>query len=361
MTVKEKNMVRAFAPTTNHISAPINIAGLLNELFKRLPEREVKVLKMRFGLEKYEKSTLEAIGQEFGITRERVRQIENAAIVGLGKISTAELAEILDTAVSVLMANGGILWKDRLLRNLLVCINSNSEADLRYIELALMTSDNIITVRNTIKFHPYYVLCEIGTNVVASCTRSIINRLKKKNDTLPIGGIRKALSSETSVPLTDECIANIASVSKALKMTEDGRVGLFEWSHINPRNIHDKIMFVMKKHAKPMHFETLTHAIRNNAFDDKTINVQAVHNELIRNEEFVLIGRGIYALAEWGFKPGTVADVIVGILKEHGPMDKETIIDKVFEVRQVKKITILLNLKNKELFERVGRNTYGLK
>lgn len=361
MTVKEKNMVRAFAPTINHISAPINIAGLLNKMLKALHEREVQVLKMRFGLDKYEKHTLEAIGQEFGITRERVRQIENAAITRLSEVLSADLSQILGQAEKILSARGGVLTKNNMLRELLTCINSDLEADMHYLELALMTSINIVTVHNTIKFHPYYCLSSIGTTAVMSAAKSVIGKLKKKNDAMTSEELQKVISSETNFAPSEQTVINICKISKDLKVTEDGRVGLFKWVHINPRNIHDKIVFVMKRHGKPMHFQELTESIRKNAFDDKTINVQAVHNELIRNDQFVLIGRGIYALSEWGYKPGTVADVIVGILKEHGPLDKETIIKMVFQVRQVKKITIQLNLKNKQLFERVGRSTYGLK
>ena len=95
-------------------------------------------------------------------------------------------------------------------------------------------------------------------------------------------------------------------------------------------------------------------------FDSKTINTQAVHNELIRHNGFVLIGRGIYALSEWGYSEGTVSDVIVEILRERGELKRDEIIAEVLKRRQVKKITIQLNLKNKPMFQRVGRDVYKL-
>ena len=45
-----------------------------------LSERERKVLRMRFGLDDGLCRTLEAIGQHFGVTRERIRQIEAKAL-----------------------------------------------------------------------------------------------------------------------------------------------------------------------------------------------------------------------------------------------------------------------------------------
>ena len=353
--------IRTSAPAIVHIGAPIKLTSIFSQLFKQVSEREKDILEMRFGLANYSKHTLEAIGQKFGITRERVRQIENAAIK---KLSTAAqetaIVEILSFAKSILDINGGILEKHALLRTILMEINSDSESDMHYIELALLMGNDIITVHNTIKFHPYYYVKGVGSSTVADTARSIESKLKKKKDVIAVSDALVLLDVNTEHTMTTDSITHICRISKALKVTEEGNVGLFKWAHINPRNIHDKIVFVMKEYGKPMHFDELTESIKSHGFDEKAVNVQAVHNELIRHDDFVLIGRGIYALADWGYTPGTVADVIASILKD-GPMERDTIIEKVLEVRQVKKITIQLNLKNKDLFERVGRNTYALK
>lgn len=59
---------------------------IINESFEHLNEREKKVLQMRFGLMGQDALTLETIGQKLGITRERVRQIQNTAILKLSKV-----------------------------------------------------------------------------------------------------------------------------------------------------------------------------------------------------------------------------------------------------------------------------------
>ena len=100
--------------------------------------------------------------------------------------------------------------------------------------------------------------------------------------------------------------------------------------------------------------------ILDSQFDVKRVNVQAVHNELIRNSHFVLIGRGIYALDEWGYKNGTVADVIEEVLADAKARTREEITKAVLDRRHVKTITIYLNLKNKNQFVRVGRDKYTL-
>lgn len=349
-------------PAAVKIVKAINLAPIFSVLFGEISTREQQILEMRFGLDTHSKHTLEAIGQQFGITRERVRQIENAAIKKLSAhVAGTDLETIINYTVSLLQANGDILEKYRLLRELLGAIQSDVESDMNYLELTLMLSEDITTVHNTIKFHPHYHLNTVTRGTVGEVTSAVMGQLKKKKDVMTLETLEDWLATHAGISLSVPTISNICKIAKELKVVDEEAVGLFKWAHINPRNIHDKIVFVLKESEKPMHFNEITEAIRNHKFDEKRVNVQAVHNELIRDEKFVLIGRGIYALTDWGYTPGTVSDVIVGILEKEGPLDRDTIVDKVLEVRQVKKITIQLNLKNKALFTRVGRNTYGLK
>ena len=86
-----------------------------------------------------------------------------------------------------------------------------------------------------------------------------------------------------------------------------------------------------------------------------------MHNELILNDQYVLVGRGIYALKEWGYRPGVVANVIVDILKkENAPLAREELVEKVLKQRIVKKNTIYLALTDKSKFKRLDDGTYTL-
>jgi hypothetical protein len=183
-----------------------------------------------------------------------------------------------------------------------------------------------------------------------------------------LGGSKKVLSTkelkqkcnkELSLELTESLLANILRVSKKCKFTESG-IGLYSWRHIHPRTIRDKINYILKQEKKALHFEKIAKLISSSQFDSKSVNVQAVHNELIRNKDFILIGRGIYALKEWGYVSGTVADIIENILSDGKARSREEISKAVLKQRQVKTITIYLNLKNKEQFVRVGRDQYTL-
>jgi hypothetical protein len=110
-----------------------------------------------------------------------------------------------------------------------------------------------------------------------------------------------------------------------------------------------------------MHFNEIAKAIKGSEFKRKNVTTQAIHNELIKDGRFVLIGRGIYALKEWGYAKGTVADIITDVLKKAGePLHREEIVKRVLESRHVKETTILLNLQGKTQFKRVAKATYTL-
>jgi DNA-directed RNA polymerase delta subunit len=130
---------------------------------------------------------------------------------------------------------------------------------------------------------------------------------------------------------------------------------------VNPKNIRDKIYVILKEHGKHMHFNEIAEAIKGSDFKRKDVTVQAIHNELIKDKRFVLIGRGIYALKEWGYEKGTVADIITEVLKKaKEPLHRDEIVKQVLKSRYVKETTILLNLQGKPQFKRVAKATYAL-
>ena len=110
-----------------------------------------------------------------------------------------------------------------------------------------------------------------------------------------------------------------------------------------------------------MHFSDIATHIKDSDFKRKDVTTQAIHNELIKDKRFVLIGRGIYALKEWGYDKGTVADIITAVLKDaKQPLHRDEIVKRVLKSRFVKETTILLNLQSKPQFKRVAKATYDL-
>jgi len=160
--------------------------------------------------------------------------------------------------------------------------------------------------------------------------------------------------------LSNVLIDNIMNVFDDIVDWEDNLIWLTKWKILNPKTLKDKAIYVMKKQKTPMHFVDISNNITKYLWD--SVKVNTIHNELIRNNEFVLIWRWLYALKEWWFKPGTVIDVIIDVLKKNKePMSTEDIIKNVLKVRNVKKTTIYMNLQNKDIIKRVGRNYYDIK
>ena len=69
-----------FGDVVMHEIEQINLKEKINEVLEELSEQEQKVLRLRFGLDDDIPKTLEEIGRIFGVTRERIRQIEAKAI-----------------------------------------------------------------------------------------------------------------------------------------------------------------------------------------------------------------------------------------------------------------------------------------
>jgi len=152
----------------------------------------------------------------------------------------------------------------------------------------------------------------------------------------------------------NKVLYSLLQAVKDVKQNKFGFWGARDWEEVSPKTINHKIYLVLKNEGKPMHFVDIAKRINEVCFDRKLANPATVHNELILDQKYVLVGRGIYGLKEWGYKEGVVQDVIKQIIKENGPLTREEIVNKVLENRLVKKTTISLALMNKDVFEKSG-------
>lgn len=320
-------------------------------------ERDSLVVSGRFGLSGDKPKTLEEIGKELGITRERVRQIEKNAIRKLTEYIASEIRgqEILTTLETRIARDGGVVTKSRLYEMLLG--SDNASAKLKHMVCFLVALDTQITaITETASLKPGYSLGIMPRTIGETIDKSIELLTNEKKPIEEKAFLRKVEKAESK--LGDEQIVAIISLSKKILRTDLGHLGLSEWREINPKSIRDKTYYVLKKFNKPLHFTDISKHIENLDENKKKVTKQAVHNELIRDKRFVLIGRGIYALSEWGYNAGVVEDVIEEVLISAGkPMHKDDIILEVMKRRMVKETTILLNLQ-KDRFVRVARATY---
>lgn len=341
----------------------LNLMEVIDDIFMVLSEKEREVVVRRFSLDNQQKQTLESIGQRFNVTRERVRQIEKIALGKLKRtVNSTKLRFVPEIAEAVLKEQGGIMLEQDLIKRILETIENAAEVDWHIVRLALAISPNLSNLEKTNLYAPSWHLTTLSSGIIRSTLDNAVSTLKVRKDVIPHDELHKLLTTSKGVQELDLLDTFYPSVLKAdlrIKSVDEG-YGLMTWRHINPRSIRDKAYIVLKKEKKPLHFVDIANHIEESSFDKKQVTVQAVHNELIRYPQFVLVCRGLYALKEWGYQDGTVADIIESLLAKKSPLSKQDITKGVLKQRQVKKGTISLNLQKNPQFVRVGRAVYAL-
>lgn len=320
-------------------------------------EREREIISRRFGLFD-RKETLEQIGEMLGITRERVRQLEKAILIRL-KIAAEEgkIASISDVERAVIrdLSENGRVGRVQDITSRLVGAKAAPTHRAHVAFLAELSPKLTVVNENDNYFHAVGI-AEYGSEKdLKKRVDDIVKLIKQNGEPAHIDELYAKTSYEQP-----SHVSGLASVSKLLA-TLNGYWGLTKWPTVNPKNIRDKIYVILSDNGKPMHFSEIAAAIKDSDFKRKNVTTQAIHNELIKDSRFVLIGRGIYALDAWGYSKGTVSDIIIDVLKEAGePLHRDDIVRRVLKKRQVKETTILLNLQSKPEFKRVAKATYAI-
>ncbi|MBQ3309251.1 hypothetical protein IJG78_01080 [Candidatus Saccharibacteria bacterium] len=320
-------------------------------------DREKEIISRRFGLTG-QRETLEQIGDMLSITRERVRQLEKAILIRLRVCS--EEGEISELAAAEKVIIRNLTETGRIARVSTLADKIYGRKTTTKERAGLAFLGNISSVLTTIdendQYHAAIGIAEYGTAPeIKKKVDEIVTLIKKNKQPMTLDELDSKLNYEH--PSHIEAIASISKLLASL----NGLWGLAKWPTVNPKNIRDKIFVVLENKKEPMHFADIAAAIAESNFKRKNVTIQAIHNELIKDSRFVLIGRGIYALDSWGYKKGTVSDIIKDILgKANKPLTREEIVREVLHSRKVKETTILLNLQNKDFFEKVGKNSYKI-
>jgi hypothetical protein len=333
----------------------LNTESIVQEILGSIErEREREIIARRFGLFD-RKETLEQIGELLGITRERVRQLEKSVMTRLRSTSSElpHVTEIQSAFLEVLNKTGETTRVSALGAELTA---ENSRTDQSRLAFLTELTPGIAAISEDDNF--YQAAGNEAVHDQATIKKevaSLVDVIKKAGTPIET----KDMTKQADVP-SEQYATALASISKQLA-TLNGRWGLVKWPTVNPKNIRDKIYVILAENGKHMHFNEIAEAIKASDFKRKDVTTQAIHNELIKDKRFVLIGRGIYALREWGYKKGTVADIIAQVLREaNQPLHRDEIVKRVLKSRFVKETTILLNLQSKNQFKRVAKATYEL-
>ncbi|MDE2071433.1 MAG: hypothetical protein KGI70_01705 [Patescibacteria group bacterium] len=332
--------------------------AIVKKLLTALPERSRSVLEARFGLGAgTEKVTLEAIGKRYGITRERVRQIENHALQSLRKSPAFEEAhEAFDELERIIDGLGGIVCEDDLLEYL-----TQDTSMQNHIYFLLVLGDPFKYRKEDEEVNRcWYVDPELASKVEDALKRLYAGL--SDEDLIPEGEMidrfLKELQTINDKHRNDEVLKRWLKISKHIGKNPLGEWGSAHSQNVKTKGVRDYAYLAVKKHGSPLHFREVAKMIEKTF--NRTAHVATTHNELIKDPRFVLVGRGMYALREWGYTEGVVRDVIRDVLKKNGPQTREQIITNVLKERHVKPGTIVVNLQNQKYFKRARDGKFSL-
>ena len=336
--------------TINNGKKPLFLS-LSKDLLSELSQRSREIIQKRFGLLEERKETLDKIGRYYGITRERVRQIIFEALRNISaKNGSKSFLDIEEKIIFTINKNDGIIKANDVIEK----FNLDGQVEANAINFFVLCSKTILEAEEKNIFEKIWA---VSRDVIFEAEKTLIEAEKiiKKEDRLFTEEEIVEKISAVFPDLSKGKIINFLKASANIKKNKFNKIGMKDWAEISPRGTREKVHLILKENRKPLHFVEIANFIDELKLNGKKAHPQTVHNELIKDERFILVGRGIYALKEWGYSKGTIKDVIANILQEKNkPLKKDEIIEEVLKVRRVRKTTISINLNNIDIFEKKG-------
>ena len=334
----------------------VNYKQIYQKLTKGLSQKTKDIFDRRFGVKTGVPETLEAIGQTFGITRERVRQIEEVGFNYVRKQNKETIDEVYADFEKYFDEKGGFKKEEIVLEEL------GGKNQKPYVLFLLTLGGQFSRICEKKDFYYFWSTLPEAKTEIKETLNQLVSDMQKIGSPISKEDFYAKVASKNN--LSEQATLSYLEVSKRIQKSKDSKLGLTDWPEIKPRGVRDKAYLVFKKHEKPLHFTNVAKLIDELEYNlpNKKTYPQTVHNELIKDARFVLVGRGTYALSEWGYVPGTIKDIIVKVLSDKNePLHKDELVEKVLAQRLVAKNTVLMNLNNKKYFDKDLEDKYFLK
>ena len=285
----------------------INYKQAYQKFTKGLSPKTKDIFDRRFGVKSGNPETLEVIGKTFGITRERVRQIEEAGFNYVRKNNKEALDAVFAELSNYFKEQGGLKKEENVLQEL------GGKNQKSYVLFFLTLGEQFSKVCEKKDYHYFWSNVSDAQEKVKGTLNSLVSQMQKIGKPIPEKDFYAQVASKQG--LSQPATFSYLEVSKRIQPSNEGTLGLVEWPEIKPRGVKDKSFLVFKKNGKPLHFTEVAKLIDKLEYNlpNKKTYPQTVHNELIKDARFVLVGRGTYALAEWGYFPGTIKDIIIKV------------------------------------------------
>ena len=338
---------------------------LVENLLSGLNDRAREIMTIRYGLKNNTPQSLSYIGEKMKITRERVRQIESDSFKKLKNFSkSAEYNYLIDKAVNIIEKKGGFCEKKTLKEDL---VENPSQIERNQLIFLLNSSSDLHFKKNTLALKGFwYKEKAFKIDNIVAIHNTLLDFLKKENRIVDFSElwdyiIKTSWGSFFDIPEGKDRLRMILNLSEIIEKNLLGEWGLNNWSSIAERGSREKAYLILKKYKEPLHFRDIANHINKHWISKKALP-QTVHNELIKDKRFVLVGRGIYGLIDWGLSGGTVREIIIDFLeKKQEAVHKNFIIEHVLTKKKVKEMTVLVNLANQRYFNKEEDGKYSIK
>lgn len=329
---------------------------MVESLLSLIELRESKIIKLRYGFDNQKSQTLEAIGKEMNLTRERVRQLEKQALINMSKNTKyAEIIAPLKHLVDQTLKEHGGLMSLQLLTYEIIEFSNDQQAEpfIRFLLTNCISGIEIIKNKN---FELSFKLFDMSMDFINEVLDILEQRFVQADKILePEDIIRKFKNSDfyqnnkekffkENIDVNKIIFSYLSASQKFIKTPID-QWGLKDWSMVKPRRINGKVYLVLLAKKKPLHFTKISKIINEKWVDARDISEATVHNELIADDRFALVGRGIYALKEWGYESKNVEEIVKDILKKDKDLSDKEVVEKVLEKKVVNENTIRMAIR----------------
>ena len=236
--------------------ATFNPVETLNVLLSNLSEKEKEVISRRFGLGKPQKHTLEEIGQHYGITRERVRQIENLSIKKLKELRELkeDIREAENLVLQLLEQYGGVMEETFFLENVFNYMITHPDAENSLLFLAeYIFSENINRVYQDKEFNNLWKVGSSDADFLKSVITEMVSIVENKGEPIKLEELinnfkssdfynsnkEKIMNLTTMLEATDDDVNKILEsylrASRKIKQDIFDHWGLISWGIVRPK------------------------------------------------------------------------------------------------------------------------------
>src|SRR3989344_8630017 len=220
----------------------MNISAVVKSLLNGLEPRERAILQGRFGLLSGDGVTLAKLGTDYGITRERVRQIEGLALDAVSGAKGDDFKMFIELVRNYLANVGGVKREDLLLNDLRALMKTSEAKSIdNQLRFLLKAAGTFRFSKETPASHPFWYLGEEARKHSAVFVKDLLSELKeKKSDVLERQNFGAIFSGVARKHNLKEAVAmNYAAISRKFVANAYGDFGLSHWGEVNPKTARD--------------------------------------------------------------------------------------------------------------------------